>query len=325
MTMTNIENLFYDALSDANYLAAIDIVLQNNLLDELHFDDKTYFQQLYQKFYKEEVWNDGAEPNLKKIISDNIHRIRVCNFDLPNLKYSFFGSLFHTSLEIEAIHELFDKGAKPNGISTNIYLGSIVPILDPIVTKKKKIWGTNFLVSNLEPSEKDTLSVEFGKAIPDSFVASQQRCLWSWRRDEESIAIFGDISRYKEKFVFDVELVMDHGAKIDQRSDEEDHTGTMRAAMNWMPEALDFLLSKGADVNIQSGLGNTALMYVSGYLPDTSPMNEKWEELPEHLQIAKILVEAGADISIKNKSGDTAIDLARKNKNTAVLEYLESL
>jgi ankyrin repeat protein len=44
-----------------------------------------------------------------------------------------------------------------------------------------------------------------------------------------------------------------------------------------------------------------------------------------NLDIVRHLIEKGADINVKDNEGRTALDLARENGYTIVVEYLESL
>ncbi len=44
-----------------------------------------------------------------------------------------------------------------------------------------------------------------------------------------------------------------------------------------------------------------------------------------YLEVVKYLVENGADINIKDDTDKTALDVAKKEKETEIIEYLESL
>ncbi len=70
------------------------------------------------------------------------------------------------------------------------------------------------------------------------------------------------------------------------------------------------LLTQGARVNETDQYGNTALIYASQ---------------AGNLDIVKELVAAGADASIRNKSGATALDFAEGDEHFHVTEYLQNV
>lgn len=61
-------------------------------------------------------------------------------------------------------------------------------------------------------------------------------------------------------------------------------------------------------INYQDSLGYTALMYAS--------MNG-------HMEIVKLLLENGADTSIKNNDGKTALILAFENNHIDIVDLIE--
>ena len=42
-----------------------------------------------------------------------------------------------------------------------------------------------------------------------------------------------------------------------------------------------------------------------------------------HLEVVRVLLEFGADLSIKNNKGETPLDMARENKHSDVVEVLQ--
>ncbi|EPQ60072.1 ankyrin [Gloeophyllum trabeum ATCC 11539] len=98
---------------------------------------------------------------------------------------------------------------------------------------------------------------------------------------------------------------------------------------------LDVFEKGGFDINFQDGLGNTALHYAAsnGSLDvlehilsheecDVDPINRLEKATPLHLAVqiedpevrkavVESLLEAGADVTIKDKNGDTAADLLK--------------
>lgn len=86
---------------------------------------------------------------------------------------------------------------------------------------------------------------------------------------------------------------IEQGAEINS----QDNTGAtaLMAAVVKSPEIVPLLLEKEAEVDLQDNEGNTALM---------------WAIKTNHFDAIPLLVNAGADITLTNKNGATAYDLA---------------
>lgn len=96
------------------------------------------------------------------------------------------------------------------------------------------------------------------------------------------------------------------------------------------------------DINHQDGLGNTALHYAASYASndvlehilshdecDVDPTNKLERATPLHLAVrledpeareyvVQALLDAGADLTIRDKNGDTALDLVRPDDTNVV-------
>jgi ankyrin repeat protein len=68
------------------------------------------------------------------------------------------------------------------------------------------------------------------------------------------------------------------------------------------------IIAYGIDLNDCTNRGMTPLMFAAIY---------------NQTEIAKLLIEKGADLSKKDKSGSTALDHAKASGSTAVLEVLQ--
>jgi ankyrin repeat protein len=72
---------------------------------------------------------------------------------------------------------------------------------------------------------------------------------------------------------------------------------------------LQRLVKEGADINAQDELGRSALIMAM----DQDYANPDWIEF---------LIASGINVNLKNKNGDTALDLARYNSNQEAIDLL---
>ena len=84
------------------------------------------------------------------------------------------------------------------------------------------------------------------------------------------------------------------------------------AAAGENAEVISLLLAKGANVNqvVEGGPGEGA-----------SPLHVA--ALGGHVEVVTRLLQAGADKAMKDKSGKTALDIARDKKHPAVVAFLQ--
>ena len=80
-------------------------------------------------------------------------------------------------------------------------------------------------------------------------------------------------------------------------------------------ELLKFLIDAGADINHQDSSGYSALMNVCIM---------KTTDFPANVEMAKFLIEKGANIKAKNMFEETALDLAKRNRNSEIVKLLEA-
>ncbi|WP_444996430.1 hypothetical protein [Aliikangiella sp. IMCC44359] len=74
----------------------------------------------------------------------------------------------------------------------------------------------------------------------------------------------------------------------------------------------DFLLSKNINTNYTNEYGDTLLITtISSFLPN------EWKE-----KTIKHLIQKGIDVSVKNKNGDSALDLAKYKGTSKMVELL---
>ena len=142
-----------------------------------------------------------------------------------------------------------------------------------------------------------------------------------------------------------LQLLLDHGADVNMTNDRGE-TALMAAAFNGLHKIVKLLLQAGADVNSTDESGNTALLVAvsdgnrkdiwksdcesilheeagDGALlkaeADIKIDNKDFENYPECVEA---LLEAGADVNIKNKTGITALSYAAHEGATAFITAL---
>ena len=112
------------------------------------------------------------------------------------------------------------------------------------------------------------------------------------------------------------------------------------AVYNDQPAVVDFLLQKGAQLEVGDTAGNTALMGVcfKGYTEVAAKLIEAGADVHQrngngataltfaatfgHLEIARMLLEKGADIYVADTRGKTPLDHARMQENWEMYDLL---
>jgi len=102
-----------------------------------------------------------------------------------------------------------------------------------------------------------------------------------------------------------VRLMLEAGANANAK-DDSGTTALMSAALSGKPETLKILIAAGADLNTVDDRGVSALMRVS------------------EVENARALLDAGADMSLRNKEGKTALALAIENNENEIIKLLKS-
>lgn len=116
------------------------------------------------------------------------------------------------------------------------------------------------------------------------------------------------------------QLLIDCGADLRVRSDKGE-TALHQAAMSRAADLVTALLDKDASiVNITDNKGRTALMSILAH-----PARAVDDVEAGWAKVAEVLVVRGADLTIKDAEGKTALDLARANPRMAeVVSLIEA-
>jgi ankyrin repeat protein len=122
--------------------------------------------------------------------------------------------------------------------------------------------------------------------------------------------------------------------------DMKGFTPLILAVYNEQPAIVDFLLEKGAQIDVADTAGNTALMGVcfKGYKEIATKLINAGADVNQrnvngataltfaatfgHLDIAKMLLEKGADIYVPDVRGKSPLEHARMQENWEMYELL---
>lgn len=126
--------------------------------------------------------------------------------------------------------------------------------------------------------------------------------------------------------------------------DPENRTPMMYAAFDGHRQVVSFLLTEGANVDSKDTNGRTALMYASsgpfvetaevlldaGAKVNTQGSLEGFTSLMTaaaegQLEVVQLLLERGADHTLEDVDGDTALGFAKERGHTGVVELLENM
>jgi ankyrin repeat protein len=103
-----------------------------------------------------------------------------------------------------------------------------------------------------------------------------------------------------------VKLLIENGARLDDRSKKDDASALTLAAANGDLEIVTHLLDHKADIDLPGALGETALIKATR---------------GRHNSVVKLLIERGASVEETDASGTTALEIAQRGgwKDTEAL------
>ena len=131
-----------------------------------------------------------------------------------------------------------------------------------------------------------------------------------------------------EKFHYNDHDDDDDADDDDDNDDNDDHdheyTALMVAVIKKLPQMVNLLLTKGADVNVQDVHGYTALMLLSSNNYDNISGYVAGHKIKKDVEICKrLLQQDNININIKNVSGQTALDIAIEYDYGEIVELLQ--
>lgn len=133
----------------------------------------------------------------------------------------------------------------------------------------------------------------------------------SWKGNNTPLHVASD-----KGHVAIVELLVRHGVDVDVRNNAR-QTPLHLAAWYGQPDVARFLISQGADVNAEDNNKNTPLVY-------SGRVSLGVEYTRHDLEIAKLLVAAGARVNHANRFGSTSLHCALALHNVDLVRYLLS-
>lgn len=112
-----------------------------------------------------------------------------------------------------------------------------------------------------------------------------------------------------------VQQLLQHGACVNSRSEEEGDTALHIAARHGLAEHVRLLLRHGAELEAENQEGQTPLNAACA-------QPHQPQDMDRYYQVCQLLVESGASISAADKDRQHPLHLACKNSNARVVELL---
>lgn len=105
-----------------------------------------------------------------------------------------------------------------------------------------------------------------------------------------------------------VDFLLGKGARMEMQDQQAGNTALMGVCFRGYKEIAQKLIDKGADVNQRNSQGATALTFAATF---------------GHLEIAEMLLEKGADVFVPDSRGKTPLDHAILQENEEMVELLQ--
>jgi ankyrin repeat protein len=105
-----------------------------------------------------------------------------------------------------------------------------------------------------------------------------------------------------------IELYLEKGISINEK-DNEEQTALFEAIKARRTDLVEFLLSKGADIEAKNKWGETPLAVCAG-------------RNPEYSDVVELLLNKGANMEVKNRSGETLLWAASMGRDPTIAKLL---
>lgn len=163
----------------------------------------------------------------------------------------------------------------------------------------------NAAKNNPAATKTETSTAEEQTAIIDQFCAR-------YGNDVNAVDVKGETLLHKaiQEKVAIAQFLVSTGADVNAK-DNIGMTALHKATYVGNVEVIKLLVAEGADVNVKSD--------------HITPLHMAIASQQDNVEIAMFLVSNGADINARNKSGATALDMAKAQGSTAIAQYLSGI
>jgi ankyrin repeat protein len=244
---------------------------------------------------------------------------------LQEYGYPFNENTYYVGLEFAIAFQQFDvlnyfleKGADPNYVDNrNGDEESLLVVCARFGdAESAEILRKHGIVIGTSESDALTEAVDYGNYELAEYLLQNGMDVNSRKKYEDGSIGASAWEEAEQRGYFDmVKLLVDHGVNVNDQD-----VAFLACEGGGSSRIINYLLEHGADINSKDSYGDTALSNaVSSHYSD-----KEYEGLAKHdLDNVKLLLELGADVTIANDKGKTALDIAKENKDKEVIKLLE--
>ncbi|NEO87176.1 MAG: ankyrin repeat domain-containing protein, partial [Spirulina sp. SIO3F2] len=187
-------------------------------------------------------------------------------------------------------------------------------------------------VKNTDPEDKTALEAALRSAALNGYIDIAQNLI------QQGVDVNSTQFNTEEDYI---DIPVDKNTTLMYRTNQDGWTPLFASVIHGHLEIVELLLSNGADVGIATALGKTPLSeavywgheaIVRRFLSAGADINHIDQDQGltplmntvdfERVEILQILLDAGADVTIRNKKSRTVFELALKENKQAILDVL---